>query len=89
MAKPSKRLSKRCVVCGKGMRVFHYADGAYRGGHYFGEIPLYSKKEMGKAAKSGTHKVKIGGWTMDVMNYDPKPYGHTEYWECPKCYWRK
>jgi len=68
------------------MHVVFYADKKYRGGHYFGRIPLHSKRELDKMHKSGTHKSKIGGITIDVCNYDPKPYAHFEYWECPNCY---
>jgi len=38
--------------------------------------------------RGGTHKSKLSpNWV--VYNYDPKPYVHFEYWECPNCYWRQ
>ena len=71
------------------MHVVFYSDKKYRGGHYFGKVPLYRKSELKKMARSGTHKSKISArWTIDVCNYEPKPYAHVEYWECPECYWR-
>ena len=84
-----KRLNKICAICGRRIKVIVYKDRTYRGGHYFGKIPLYTKKELNKALKVGTHKEKIGNWEINVLNKDPKPYKYEEYWECPKCYWRK
>jgi len=86
--KITKRRDVPCSMCAKNMRVVFYANRKYRGGHYFGKIPVYSKSEMTKMSQSGTHKSKISDtWTIDVYNYDPKPYAHFEYWECPNCYW--
>jgi len=82
-----RRLQKKCAVCGGAIRIFIYKGGTYRGGHYFGDIPLYSKSEKRKMSESGTHKWKIGGREFDVQNYEGKPYKKVEYWECPKCYW--
>ena len=83
----TKRIKKQCAVCGKQMEVLSRPNKTYRGGHYFGEIPISSKKEMKKAIAAGTHKSKIGKMTIEVLNKDPKPYKYLEYWECPKCYW--
>jgi hypothetical protein len=82
-----KHVNKKCSVCPSQMDVIIYSDRSYRGGHYFGKIPLISKKEWAKANKFGTHTSMIGDWEIQVMNKDPKPYGHIEYWECQKCYW--
>lgn len=82
-----KRLGKTCAVCGKKIKVILYKDKSYRGGYYFGKIPLYTKKELNKALKAGTHKERIGNWEIEVFNKDPEPYKYQEYWECPKCYW--
>ena len=77
-----------CSICGKQMHVIFYEGKGYRGGHYFGKIPLHRKSELEKMRRSGTHKSKMTPtWTVDVYNYDPKPYAHLEYWECPECYW--
>jgi len=84
----TKRRDIPCSVCGKSMHVVFYKNRKYRSGHYFGKVPLYSKSELAKMSKSGTHPSKITPtWTIDVCNYDPKPYAHFEYWECPDCYW--
>lgn len=84
----AKREMRTCSICGGQMRIIFYRDRSYRGGHYFGRIPLHRKSEWKKALRAGTRKVRMGTHTIDVLKKDPKPYGHVEYWECPKCYWR-
>jgi hypothetical protein len=71
------------------MTVILYTDKSYRGGHYFGKIGLSSKKESLKALKHGTREVKIGDLTLNVLKHSPKITKSVEYWECPKCYWRR
>ena len=82
-----KRLDKTCAVCGRRIKVILYKDKTYRGGHYFGKIPLYAKKELKKSLKARTHKKRIGNREIELLNKEPKPYKYLEYWECPKCYW--
>jgi len=84
----NKRLRKTCACCGRKIKVILYKDKSYRGGHYFGKIPLYTKKEISKALKAGVRKENINGFTFEVIKKDLKPYAHKEYWECPKCYWQ-
>ncbi|MEK7084358.1 MAG: hypothetical protein AAB932_03935 [Patescibacteria group bacterium] len=36
--KLKQKLSRNCSICGRRMRIYHYADRTYRGGHYFGTI---------------------------------------------------
>ncbi len=47
--KIQKRLTKDCAICGKLMRVIVHADKTYRGGHFFGKIPLYTHIAMREA----------------------------------------
>ena len=82
-----KRLSKKCLCCGREVRVIVYSKSDYRGGHFFGKLPLTTKAEDKKSFEAGTHIEKIGDFEMNVLNIDPKPYAFVEYWECPKCYW--
>ena len=84
--KSSKHITPSCSICGKKMRVVVRPDRTIRGGYYFGKIPLYRKSEKKKMLEGGTHKSKIGSMRFDVFNYDPKPYAHAEYWECPSCF---
>ena len=88
--KITKRRDMPCSICERRMHVVFYANKKYRGGHYFGKVPLYRKSELGKMQRSGTYKSRLSAtWIIDVCNYDPKPYAHFEYWECPNCYWRQ
>jgi len=84
-----KRLDKTCACCGRNIKVILYKKKTYRGGHYFGKIPLYIKEEIRKAMKAGTKKEKIDNWEIEVLKKNPKLYKYEEYWECPKCYWGK
>ncbi len=68
------------------MSILIFDNKTYTGGHYFGKIPIASKKEWKRAMSFGTHKSKIGSVTIDVMNRDPKPYKHVDMWECETCY---
>ncbi|OHA19132.1 MAG: hypothetical protein A3C08_00275 [Candidatus Taylorbacteria bacterium RIFCSPHIGHO2_02_FULL_47_18] len=86
--KITKRISKRCAVCGKDIKVVCYSDKTYRGGHYFFDIPISTNAEKRKAFRAGTREWKFGGRVFQILKRDPKPYKHVEYWECPKCYWR-
>ncbi len=78
-----KRFAKSCAACGRTMHIISYADRTYRGGHYFGKIPIHRKKDL-RTAKKKFDK-KLGWWTL--TNLKP-PSRYAEYWECPRCYWR-
>jgi len=95
------RLQKTSACCGKAIHVIVYSPAAsgildswsrekkdYRGGHFFGKLPLYTKKEEARAHSFGFTKELFGKTEVRVMKKDPKPYGYVEYWECPKCYWQ-
>ena len=89
MPKELKEILKRtCADCGRKISVRLYKDRTYRGGHYFGEVPLVKKQELRKALKAGEREVRIHGLVFHVLKKDPKPYKYVEYWECPRCYWR-
>lgn len=81
------RLDRLCSCCGKQMRVIVYSKSDYRGGHCFGKVPNYTKKAWNEALKAGTKPWKAGS-SIRVLNVDPVAKSYTEYWECPKCYWR-
>jgi hypothetical protein len=82
-----ERILKQCAWCAKDMTVILYTDKTYRGGHYWGKIGIYSKKETEKELKSSYKEVKIGNTIAHVHNYEPKTKKYIEDWECPKCYW--
>lgn len=84
-----KRINKECVICGKAIAVVIYSDKSYRGGHYFGKVPLHTKKALREAMKAGYREVNMAGRVVQVMKKDPIAYKYLEYWECSKCYWQK
>lgn len=81
-----KRSIKKCSICTRDIWLTQYKGGRYRGGHYFGKIPLFRKKELDIAHRTGVVKCHIGDMVVDVLKKDPKPYAYAEHWECPKCY---
>jgi len=83
-----KRLEKQCSICGKTFKLISYTDCSYRGGKYFGKVPLFTRKEMKRVHKLGTKMEKLDTREIQVLKKDPKPYGYAEYWECAKCYWK-
>jgi len=90
MPKELKEIIERtCAVCGKEISVRIYKKLShkgcnYRGGHYFGKIPFYTKREIACTSKQAVPDKRIGWWILPKMT----PYKYEEYWECPKCYWR-
>ncbi|MFA6547399.1 MAG: hypothetical protein WCT11_00450 [Candidatus Magasanikbacteria bacterium] len=75
-----KRVRKICSCCGKEINVILYSDKNYRGGHYFGKVPVYDENSYKKA----TVKVeKKTGWRI-VSGLKIKE--KIEYWEWPRCY---
>jgi len=78
-----KRATKTCSCCAKQINVILYNDKTYRGGHYFGKVPLYDKNSY----KNTTTEIdRNTGWKI-VSGLTVKEWA--EYWECPKCYWGK
>ncbi|MBI2444494.1 MAG: hypothetical protein HYV42_04620 [Candidatus Magasanikbacteria bacterium] len=86
LPKVAKRLARQCASCSKAINIIVYRDHRYRGGHYFGKIPLHTEAEMRKAIRFGSHEVKYETMTLNVLNYEPKSYARLEYWECAECY---
>jgi len=70
-----KTIYRKCVTCGKRLRIKVFKDKKYEGGVYFGklEIPDYNSKckVVGKS--------KIGS----LVDYER--YKKVEYWECYDC----
>jgi len=68
------------------MQILTFDNRTYTGGHYFGKIPLFRKKELARSERAGTRKQRKGSMMVDVLKRDPKPYKFAENWECEKCY---
>jgi len=41
----TKKLERHCSICDKGIAVTLYPDKTYKGGNYFGKIPIGKKKK--------------------------------------------
>ena len=81
----SKRLIRKCSICGKKISATIYSDRSYKGGVYFGKIGMYTEKVMNKALKAGSRPANSGSKNIRVLNKDPILYKYVEYWECLKC----
>ena len=73
---------RRCVVCGKRMRINVGRKENYDKGHYFGKLKL-PVKGTGEWKKTG--KTKIGRKSYDVVDWTGKEK-EIEYWECNGCF---
>ena len=61
-----RKISKKCIVCGKRINLTLYSDKNYRGGYYFGTMELpFGKGEYKdlKTTKLFGKKIKITKWT--------------------------
>lgn len=77
----SKSIYRKCVVCGKRMKINVYKGGGYSKGHYFGthEIPI------GKGEYKKVSTTKMFGKDCDVVEWAGKKKKF-DYWECNECY---
>ena len=66
-SKKHRRISRKCLVCGKRIVITVYGDGHYRNGYYFGKLKI-PIKGTGKYKKVGTtkllkSKIDVVKWT--------------------------
>ena len=76
-----KTIERKCVICGKKMKIKIYKWGDYSTGHYFGTMKLPVGK--GKHVKVGTTDVL--GKKYPVVKWTGKEK-EVEYWECNICF---
>ena len=74
---------RKCVVCGKELKIKIFENSKYEGGHYFGtfDFPIGEgeNKIIGEKDVFGNgEKVKIVEWNGESEE--------VEYWECEECY---
>jgi len=72
---------RKCLVCGKRLKIAVGADHSYTGGHYFGVMEL----PVGKGKYIELGERKICGRKLEVVKWTGK-HKKVEYWECEKCY---
>lgn len=78
----TEKMMRKCVVCGKKIKINVDEKGHYDTGHYFGKLKL-PIKGTGEYNKVGTtrllkRQVQVVEWTGKEKE--------VEYWECNKCY---
>lgn len=78
--KKEKIINRKCLVCGKAMRIKFDRKGHYSRGHYFGEFEL----PVGKGEWKETGSAKIGKSKYPVVKWTGKK--KVEYWECNECF---
>jgi len=72
---------RKCVVCGKCVKINLDKKGHYDNGHYFGKFKL-PLKGTGCYKKVGASKIL--GEKVDVVKWTGKEK-EVEYWECNRC----
>ena len=79
--KIKRTIHRKCLVCGKRIRIILYKDGFYRNGHYFRKMKIPIGQDGYKKIKT----TRLFGKNIDVVKWTGKEK-EIEYWECNKCY---
>lgn len=77
-----KKITRKCVICGKSIKIRVDEKGKYDNGNYFGimNVPI---KGTGHYKKTGTSR--LFGRKVSVVKWTGKEK-KVEYWECNECY---
>ncbi len=73
---------RKCLICGKRIRIKVDKKGKYDKGHYFGDLKL-PIDGTGRWKKVG--RAKLGRHSYDVVDWTGKKK-EIEYWECNECF---
>ena len=68
MTKSKRTISRKCVVCGKRIKIIVYKDGHYNNGHYFNKLKI----PIGKGQNKKVGTTKVLGKTIDVVKWTGK-----------------
>ena len=77
-----RNMIRKCLVCGKRIKIILYKKGHYEGGHYFSKIKIPIK---GTGDYKKIKSAKILWKKFDVVKWTGKEK-KIEYWECNSCY---
>lgn len=80
--KTTKKINRKCLVCGKKINITLYEDKHYTGGHYFGTLKVHVNG-TGEYKKVGIDK--LFGKKVNIVEWTGKEK-EMEYWECNLCY---
>jgi len=78
----TRRIIRKCLVCGKKIRAKVDGKGKYDNGHYFGKLKL-PIEGTGKWENKGT--ARMGKMTVGITHWTGKEK-QIEYWECNACF---
>ncbi|MBN1539754.1 MAG: hypothetical protein JW939_06380 [Candidatus Thermoplasmatota archaeon] len=76
-----KEIERKCIVCGKRLKIGLLKDGSYTGGYYFGRITI----PVGEGEHRKVGRSKIVDMEVDVVEWTGE-HLETEYWECDECF---
>lgn len=82
MKKIKRKITRKCIVCGKRIIITIYQDGHYTNGHYFKKLKI-PIEGTGEYKKVGT--TKLLGKKYNVVKWTGREK-EIEDWECNKCY---
>lgn len=75
-------IDRKCIVCGKELKIRLLDDSTYEGGHFFGRMEL----PVGDGEYKKMGKSDIFGKEIDLVEWTGKKE-EVEYWECDDCYY--
>lgn len=76
-----KIIKRKCLDCGKQLKIKVYPDKHYHGGHYFSTLNV----PVGKGEYKEVSKSKLFGKKVSVVKWTGKNK-KVEHWECNKCF---
>jgi len=74
-------IERKCIVCGKQMKIRLMDNGEYSGAHYFGKIEI----PIGEGMYRKIGRSKLLNMAVDVVEWTGE-FREEEYWECEKCF---
>lgn len=76
-----EQILRRCIVCGKDLKILVDEKGEYTGGHYFGRVEF----PVGDGENISLGKTNILDFEMEVVDWTGD-HEEVEYWECEECF---
>lgn len=77
-----RELKRKCLICGKKLKIIIKIKGRYTGGHYFGKLEI---PDIENWKPKVIRYTKIGKTKIGVVE-DPPVKEIVENWECNKCF---
>ena len=74
-------ITRKCIICGRNLRIKLHENGEYTGGHFFGKIRI----PVGDGENRSLGKHKVLDIEMEVVEWTGD-HEEMEYWECEGCF---